>query len=263
MTVISWEDFTKGSIKDQGPFSMTIGVFDGIHKGHQYIFNKIISYKSTKTIVITFKDNPRYFFKDKTYPGNIFSISQKLDTLSSIGIDIVILIDFSYNFSKLTGKEFLHIIAENSEISHLSLGNNFRCGNNGMTTSFEALEILKSKNVLVDVEDMTYLENQLVSSTLIRDAILEGNLNKAQYMLERVYSLDIADIPQIIRDETIIIETKNIKQVLPPQGHYVVRIGSSFEMQVSNIYLNASEIVIPLQKMQKLDFIKFIHEEGR
>ena len=263
MEVISWNDFTNGSIKEMGSVSITIGVFDGIHKGHQYIFSNIVNDKYKKSVVITFKNNPRIFFNDKSYPGDLFSIKQKLETLSSLGIDIVILIDFSYNFSKLTGKEFLNLIADNCEINHILLGDNFRCGHNGMTTSYEAVEILKSKNVKVIIQDMTYLDNQLISSTLIRKAILGGNLEKAKNMLERVYSLDIADIPQIVRDETIIIETKNIKQVLPPQGHYVVRIGSSTEMQVSNIKLNALEIIIPLQKMEKLDFIKFIQEEGR
>ena len=257
MTVLRWKDFINGSLKGTGTAAMSIGVFDGIHKGHQYIFNKILNQNSEQSIILTFTKNPRLFFKDKTYPGDIFTISQKLETMSLLGIDIVILIDFSSDFSTLTGKDFLFLITENCDINFLSLGQNFRCGKNGMTSSYEASEILKNRNVLVEIENMTYFEDQLISSTVIREAILDGDLNKAQYMLKRVFSLDIAGIPQNIREETIIIETKNIKQVLPPQGHYVVRIGDSTKVQESEIYLNASEIVIPLHKMQKLNFIKF------
>ena len=170
----------------------------------------------------------------------------------------MILIDFSYEFSKLSGKDFLHLITKNSDISLLSLGQNFRCGNNGMTSSYEAKKILESQNIKVDIEKMTHFNNQPVSSTLIREAILDGNLKRAQSMLERVFSLDIAGIPQIIRVKTIIIETNNIKQVLPPQGYYVVSTGSSIDTQECKIYIDTSKIVLPLQKAQKLDFIKFI-----
>lgn len=258
MKVLNWSDFIKGSLKGNGSAAVTIGVFDGIHKGHQYLFNKVIKHNSEISVVITFSENPRLFFGDKTYPGDIFTISQKLETLSLLDIDIVILIDFSSDFSKLSGKDFLFLITENCDISFLSLGSNFRCGKNGMTSSYEAKEILKGKNVPVSIEKMTYFDDQLVSSTLVRKAILSGNFKKARNMLGRVFSLDIANIPQIIRERTIIIETKNIKQVLPPQGHYVARIGSSTITQEYKLYISASEIVISLQNMQKLDFIKFL-----
>lgn len=262
MKIIKWQDFIKGTLKGKGSVTMSIGVFDGVHKGHQYIFNKLNMNKKALSVVVTFTDNPRLFFKDKSYPGDIFTVSQKLETLSLLNIDIVILIDFSSEFSKLSGKDFLYLIAENCDISNLSLGKNFRCGKDGMTSSYEAKEILKSKNVMVDIEKMTYFEDQLVSSTLIREAILSGNLERSRNMLERVFSLDIACIPQNIREKTIIIETKNIKQILPPQGSYVVRIGNSTKTQKTKISISAFEIVIPQKKMQKemqkLDFIKFI-----
>ena len=257
MKVISWQDFIKGSLLGTGSAAMTIGVFDGIHKGHQFLLNEIKNHQADLSVVLTFTENPRIFFKDKSYPGDITTSSQKLETLSIQGIDIVILIDFSSEFSKLSGKDFLFLIVENCDITYLSLGQNFRCGKNGMTNSYEAKEILKNKKIHVEIEEMTYFKDQLVSSTIIREAVLTGNLERAQNMLERVFSLDIAGIPQIVREKTIIIETKNIKQILPPQGSYVVRTGNTTEMQETKICINKSDIVIPLQKMQKLDFIKF------
>ncbi|MEA1911708.1 MAG: FAD synthetase family protein [Spirochaetota bacterium] len=258
MIVISWEEFLKGYLKENGTAAMSIGVFDGVHEGHQYLLNKIINNKDNLSIILTFKDNPRLFFKDKTYPGDIYTISQKLKTFSLMGVDIVILIDFSYEFSKLSGKEFLYLITENCDISMLTLGQNFRCGNRGMTSSYESKNILESQNIKVDIEKMTHFNNQPVSSTLIREAIVAGNLKRAESMLKRVFSLDIAGIPQIIRDKTIIIETNSIKQVLPPQGYYVVSTGSSIDTQECKINIDTSKIVLPLQKVQKLDFIKFI-----
>lgn len=258
MKILSWEDFIKGSLKDAGPAALSIGVFDGIHNGHCQLLKKITAHTDKKSIVLTFRENPRIFFKDKTYPGDIFTIDQKLEALSSIGVDIVILIDFSYNFSKLSGKDFLYLIKDNCDLSYVILGNNFRCGYRGMTTSLDAIRILKSKKVIVVIGEMVQFDNHLVSSSRIREALASGSFLKAQKMLERVFSLDIADIPQIPGDKTITIDTQDISQVLPPQGHYSVLTGTADSTQKSMMLLSLSKIIVPLQKMQHLDFIRFI-----
>jgi len=258
MTILNWDDFTKGALREENSIALSMGVFDGVHVGHRQLLSDILSHIDSIPVVLTFGVNPRVYFKDETYPGDIYTLSQKLAVLSSLGIDTVILIDFSYDFSKLSGKDFLYYIADNCELRHLVLGDNFRCGNGRMTTSHEAVEILKHKNVTVDIGNMAYLEGQIVSSSRVRSAVASGKLQEAQKMLERVFSLDIADIPQISGGKTITIETKNISQVLPPQGQYTVLTGTAETTLKSRILVGASDIKVPLQNLQHLDFIKFI-----
>ena len=258
MTILNWDDFTKGALRGENSIALSMGVFDGVHVGHRQLLSDILSHIDSIPVVLTFGVNPRVYFKDETYPGDIYTLSQKLAVLSSLGIDTVILIDFSYDFSKLSGKDFLYYIADNCELRHLVLGDNFRCGNGRMTTSHEAVEILKHKNVTVDIGNMAYLEGQIVSSSRVRSAVASGKLQEAQKMLERVFSLDIADIPQISGDGTITIETKNISQVLPPQGQYTVLTGTAETTLKSRVLVGASDIKVPLQNLQHLDFIKFI-----
>ncbi len=258
MIILTWDDFIKGALSAKGSIALSIGVFDGVHAGHRQLLSDILSHIDSISVVLTFRANPRVYFKDKIYPGDIFTLSQKLDVFSSLGIDTVILIDFSYDFSKLSGKDFLYMIAENCELRHLVLGDNFRCGNGRMTTSHEAVEILKHKNVTVDIGNMAYLEGQHISSSRVRSAVASGKLEEAQKMLERVFSLDVADIPQISGDGTITIETKNISQVLPPQGQYTVLTGTSDTTLNSRILVGTSDIKVPLQNLQHLDFIKFL-----
>ena len=260
MEVLIWDDFITGALNTKDPVAGSIGVFDGIHVGHRQLLNSIVSYTDKKSIVLTFRENPRTFFNDGTYPGDIFTLSQKLDALSSLGVDIAVLIDFSHNFSKLSGEDFLYLIKNNCNLSYLILGENFRCGHRGMTTAHEACKILESKKVIVDIGEMTRFENQLISSSRIREAVASGNLDKAQKMLKRVFSLDIADIPQIPGDKTITIDIRHIRQVLPPQGHYSVLTGTSLKAQKSKILLRETEIIVPLQQLQHLDFINFILE---
>ncbi len=257
MKVLTWNNFSKGVLKGIGNVSFTIGVFDGMHRGHQKLLNMITSKKDNKSIVLTFSDNPRMFFNNKTYPGNIFTLPQKLNSISLQGVDIVILIDFSYNFSKMSGKDFLYQINDNCDLTYMILGDNFRCGHRGMTTSYDAVKILKAKKVFVDIGEMTSLENQIISSSRIREAVASGDLGKAHKMLGRVFSLDIANIPQISEDKTISIDIKHISQVLPPQGHYSVLTGILDQVQKSEMIIGSSKIIVPLQEKQHLDFIKF------
>ncbi len=258
MTILNWDDFIKGALSGKDSISLSIGVFDGVHIGHRQLLSDILSQIGNTSVVLTFRVNPRVYFKDRTYPGDIYTLSQKLSVLSSLGIDTVILIDFSYDFSKLSGKDFLYFVADNCELRHLVLGDNFRCGNGRVTTSYEAVEILRHKNVTVDIGNMAFCEGQLVSSSRVRSAVASGKLQEVQKMLERVFSLDIADIPQISGDKTITIETKNISQVLPPQGQYTVLTGTADTTLKSRILIGASDIRVPLQNLQHLDFIKFI-----
>lgn len=258
MKVLTWDNFTKGALSGKGSIALSVGVFDGVHSGHRQLLSDILSHIESISVVLTFSVNPRVYFKDKTYPGDIFTLSQKLAVFSSLCIDTVILIDFSYDFSKLSGKDFLYLIADSCELRHLVLGDNFRCGNGRMTNSHKAVEILKHKNVTVDIGNMAYLEGQIISSSRVRSAVASGKLEETQKMLERVFSLDVADIPQISGDGTITIETKNISQVLPPRGQYTVLTGTSDTTLKSRILVGASDIKVPLQKMQHLDFIKFI-----
>jgi riboflavin kinase / FMN adenylyltransferase len=258
MKILSWNKFVEGILKDTVPLAMTIGVFDGIHLGHQDLFDNIIKYPNSESAVMTFNNNPRYFFDDKSYSGDIYSRQQKLEKLESINIDTVILIDFSLDFSKLSGNDFLELILKNCDLSYLALGNNFRCGVRGMTTSYEAARILELNNVPVNIVEMRQYNEEIISSSRIRNALASGDFNIVNKMLNGVFSLDIADIPQIIRDKTIIIETKNIKQVLPPQGHYVVRIGTLNSLQKCKILITANEILVPAQDMHKLEHIIFL-----
>ena len=127
-----------------------------------------------------------------------------------------------------------------------------------MTTSYEAARILELNNVPVNIVEMRQYNEEIISSSRIRNALASGDFNIVNKMLNGVFSLDIADIPQIIRDKTIIIETKNIKQVLPPQGHYVVRIGTLNSLQKCKILITANEILVPAQDMHKLEHIIFL-----
>ncbi len=222
--VISWDNFINGKISFSKPVSATIGVFDGVHLGHRKLISSILTKNNSLSAVITFNVNPRIIFKDPSYPGNISTLEQKIQILHDLGVDDVIVIDFSPDFSRLTGEEFLQFLVKSCSLEYLVLGENFRFGYGGKTAPEDAKHLLYKESVEVDICPMAYHDNLIVSSTRIRKAVLDGRIKDANTMLNRVFSLDIANIPLIFRKETIIIDKNKIHQVLPPQGQYDVSL---------------------------------------
>ncbi len=222
--VISWNDFINGQVSLSRPVSATIGVFDGVHLGHRKLITSILTNKNTCSAVITFNVNPRIIFHDPSYPGNISTLEQKIQILHDLEVDDVIVIDFSPDFSRLTGEEFLRLLVKSCSLEYLVLGENFKFGYGGKTTPEDAKNILHKESVEVDICPMAYHDNVIVSSTRIRRALLEGRIRDANTMLNRVFSLDIATIPLLFREKAINIDKKKIHQVLPPQGQYDVSL---------------------------------------
>ncbi|MDR1903315.1 MAG: adenylyltransferase/cytidyltransferase family protein, partial [Treponema sp.] len=137
MLVLDWAEFTgisaDGCISSEiatsikTPSAMTIGVFDGVHRGHQALIREVVERGPFPT-VITFKQNPKSILNPQSYTGDIFSLRQKLECFEALGVERTILIDFSDNFSKLKGQEFIDILKKRGNLVFLIIGRNFRCG---------------------------------------------------------------------------------------------------------------------------------------
>lgn len=220
--VVTWDDFVSRRVFYNNSVSLSMGVFDGVHLGHRKLIQKVLNHKDTISGVITFNVNPRIIFGDHTFPGNISTLEQKIEILHEVGVEAIIMIDFSYNFSRLSGNDFLKALLKSCNLEYIALGENFKFGYKGETSSFDARTILKNEPVEVDISSMAYYNNKIVSSTRIREAVLAGEMIEAKGMLDRVFSLDIANVPQCLDGKTIIIDKQEIHQVLPPQGQYEV-----------------------------------------
>ncbi len=257
--VLTWNDFISNTPLKNQPVSLTIGVFDGVHIGHRELIRQVLlNGKGSIPAVLTFNTNPRIVLKDPSYPGNIASLEQKIKILHDLGVDKVIVIDFSTDFSRLSGEVFLDLLMKSCDLKFLVLGENFRFGYRGQTASSDAERILAEKDVEVRICKMAYYGDEIVSSTRIRKAIMNGSIEEANNMLNRVFSLDIASIPQISGDETIKIDKKYIHQVLPPQGQYdteVLGIGNIVSKTVCTI--DNTHISVKVPGNHKITEIKF------
>ena len=201
------------------PIALTIGVFDGVHRGHEDIFNKVkeyaLTHPGTKTMVITFSQNPKI-------KGQMFVDTLRLreEYIASFGINYFTLIDFCEEISKISGNEFIRLLCTMCRVKAVIVGEDFKCGTpTSQVTAKELDKEFASIGHTVDVFIRANVMNDQVriSSTLIRELIQKGDFDLIKKLPGRFYTIDLDNILE--KGEKAIAASK-ITQLLPPIGVY-------------------------------------------
>ncbi|MDR1046467.1 MAG: hypothetical protein LBL64_01720, partial [Treponema sp.] len=116
MRIIDWTDYIHNRISEpEEGISLSIGVFDGVHRGHQELIRRITASPHVPTI-LTFAQNPRQILKKGSRQGEITSLFRKLAIMESLGVLQALVIDFSTGFSALSGREFIRLLTVKHKI---------------------------------------------------------------------------------------------------------------------------------------------------
>lgn len=228
MNIYSWKEFIDKKPLAGIPCAITVGVFDGIHKGHMAILNQVLSQgNGVQSAVFTFRTNPALYFKG-SFKGDIYTLHQKVNALQMLGTDTVVLIDFSADFVKLSGRQFFSIIRENLMLKKIAVGYDFKCGCGNDTTGADIVSMFEGTGVDVQVVPEYRYSGVPVKSTMIRTFIQVGELNILPQIMEFGYSIDISgrQSPMLRSDTT---------QVLPPAGSYNMRLYDRGEYRNASI----------------------------
>ena len=211
----------------QRKVSMAIGVFDGVHLGHQQIIRQTVADArghDAVALVVTFDKHPNAIVAPDKTPPQIFSRSQKLRAIESLGVDALLEIPFDKNFSEKSGETFIRELARDlGKIHSVCVGADFvfghkRSGNVALLKTLGA-ELFFQVHGLAAVS----LDGQVVSSTRIREAIRAGNFDAASQMLGRPYAIcgRIIEGDRLGRQfgfPTANLDATNL--ILPPNGVY-------------------------------------------
>ena len=228
MNIFSWKDFIDKKPLSGIPCAITVGVFDGIHKGHMELLGKVLSQGSgIQSVVFTFRENPAAYFGGN-YKGDIYTLSQKVSALERLGIDNLVLIDFSADFVKLSGKQFFSILRASLDLKKIAVGYDFKCGYQNDTDSSVIVSMFEGTDVDVQVVPEFRYSGVPVKSTMIRTFIRVGELNILPELMEFGYSIDISGH----RDSMLRTDTK---QVLPPAGSYSLQLYDRGEYRNASI----------------------------
>ena len=218
---------------------ITIGTFDGVHKGHQKILKKLIkeSYKlNLESIVLTFFPHPRIVLNPNSPLKLINTIDERSSLFKKSGIDTLITHPFDKNFSELSPEEFVkNILVNKLNIKKILIGYDHRFGKN-RTAGIKDLKKLGLKYNFNVIEISAEEQNNIsISSTKIRNSIIEGNIRKANSFLGYDFSLKGKVIKGNKIGRTIGFPTANLEideeyKLIPKNGVYLIY--TKFEKQV-------------------------------
>ncbi len=209
---------------------VTIGNFDGIHLAHQGLLGKVVeeaTNRSCSGVVLTFEPHPQKVLHPDRRPFYLLTtLEEKLKLIEAIGIDAVILIEFTPDFAKTSAEQFVQsILWDRLHLEKLIIGHDTAFGNR--KTGNETFLRSMGEKLGFDVEaiDAVQMDGVVVSSTSVRHALLEGDVRRALKLLGRPYNLAGTVVKGFRRGSEIGIPTANIeseKELIPALGVYAV-----------------------------------------
>jgi riboflavin kinase/FMN adenylyltransferase len=209
----------------------TIGSFDGIHLGHQAVLAELVAQGRKRRLpatLITFEPQPREYFMPEEAPPRLTRFREKLEVLQRCGIDRVVCLRFNTYLASLTADEFIRrIMLDGLAVKYLVVGDDFRFGK-GRTGDYALLQQAGKAHGFPVVTMPTFnVDHHRVSSTRIRVALNEGDLNSAEALLGRPYWMSGRIAHGDKRGRTIGFPTANIfmhRNAVPVEGVFAVEM---------------------------------------
>ena len=167
---------------------VTVGFFDGVHIGHKRLIEKVITEgknKNLETVLLTFDRPPQ------PVSGLLSIFEERLELLKNFSLDKIEIIHFDKNFSKISPENFFYdILIKKFNIGKMVVGYDFAFGKNRSGNISLLMSLCRKNKVELDVVEPIKVDNKIVSSSFIRELLIEGEIKKANKMLGRFYSLE-------------------------------------------------------------------------
>ena len=210
--------------------ALTIGNFDGVHVGHRMVLNSLQQQASNtdlKTVVMCFEPQPIEYFRGDAAPARISTARDKIEQLSQTNIDAVYLIRFNQLLANMSAEQFVQMLLQRLNVKLLIVGDDFCFGKNRQG-NFEYLAKAGERyGFSVQRSDSYKIGDDRVSSTLIREALEEAELDKVAVYLNRRYSMSGRVMHGHKRGRELGFPTANIRvknRKTPLKGVFAVTI---------------------------------------
>ena len=265
-----------------------IGNFDGLHLGHQKLFKLAKKYKkkySSKIGVLTFEPMPKMFFNSNLKNFRLSNLNQKIENLSKLNVDFVIIKKFNRKFSKTKSISFIkETLSRKLSPKFIFVSNNFRFGNKREGNVKQLINHEKLFNYKIIKPQPLIIKKKIVSSSLIRKYLQNGKLKDANKLLKRNWSIDGKVQKGKQLGKKIGFPTANIDindYVLAKPGVYGVKVRkmnrSNYIIGIANLgyrpTFNGKKILLEVHlfnfsgnlynKYLRVEFLKFIRDEKK
>ncbi len=211
---------------------ITLGTFDGVHLGHRFLIDRLKKCaleRNARNLLITFEPHPQIVIKKEGRPdiSLLTTICERVELFRQSGIENVLIIEFTHDFSKLESSEFIQLLLEKIGMKKLLVGYDHSFGKN-RSGNFETLcELSKGKGFELEKVEPFQVNEQIISSSRIRKALHESRLDEANDFLGYKYFIEGKvqfgrGVGSQIGFPTANIKPDNIHKLLPKFGVYLV-----------------------------------------
>ena len=251
---------------------LTVGVFDGVHRGHRKIIHKLVKdahANNANAVVLTFEPHPASVLTGKEIHC-LTTPDERADLFGSLGVDTVITQRFTPDLSTVPAHEYMSRLKTHLGLSHLLIGYDFALGKGREGNAPRLKEIGSKLGYTVEVAPALSDESGVISSTEIRKLVSIGNMGEAAKLLGYPYRMSGEIIRGAGRGKKISFPTANVdyatQKVAPPNGIYAcwAQLGNERFMAATNIGFNPTftpERQTPSLEAYLLDFDRDIYGE--
>ncbi|MCC5661234.1 bifunctional riboflavin kinase/FAD synthetase [Nostoc sp. XA010] len=210
------------------PTAVALGNFDGLHRGHQKVIESILNSQNFYPTVVTFNPHPREFFSGKRCPL-LTPVNEKVQQLRSLGVKQVVSLPFNQELAALSPQHFVEkILVQDLQAQQISVGHDFRFGYQRSGTAIDLQAIAATFGIPVTIVSPHTHEGERISSTSIRKAIEQGELQRAKALLGSSYTLTGSVVRGEQMGQIIGLLTANLQlpkeKLLPRHGVYAVKV---------------------------------------
>jgi len=206
---------------------LTIGVFDGVHAGHRYLIKELNQQAQKKNLlsgVLTFSPHPQSVLQPHNEPTWLSSLEDRIKSLQELGVALVTVLSFTPELSQLSAQEFVALLKKHLKMRGLLIGPDFALGK-GREGNANLLRSLGHKmEFSVIIASPFTVDDQIVSSTLIRQTLVQGDMVQVKKLMGRYFTISAKVIPADKRGRRLGFPTANLDvqpgQALPGNGVY-------------------------------------------
>lgn len=227
---------------------VTVGTFDGVHVGHQSIIKRLVNIAQAEnktSVLLTFYPHPRMVLQSNVPMRLIQTIEERKVALAETGLDVLVIHPFTESFSRLDAEQYVkEVLVGQLNVHKIVMGYDHRFGRNRNANIDDMQDFGAIYDFDIEEISVTEVEAIAVSSTKVRNAILEGDMKKAATFLGRNFELSGEVIHgekrgRVLQFPTANIDLKNAHKILPKNGVYLVK--STLERQMVYGMMNIGE----------------------
>ncbi len=211
---------------------VTIGVFDGLHRGHQQIVARaraLAAELDLPTVLVTFTPHPAEVVRPGSHPPQLATNTRKAELAAELGVDVVVFLPFTLEFAKLSPEDFVHqVVVAELHAAAVVVGENFRYGHRAAGTVTMLTDLGSRWGFAAEGVELLTEGGRPISSTYIRSCVEAGDVAAAAHALGRPHRLDGVVVRGDQRGRELGFPTANVRPVpypaVPADGIYAGRV---------------------------------------